>query len=1179
MARGSKNIRARLLCGAAVASLTLWASAASAQDAPEINIPPQRLATALYAFAGQSGHQVMFAPEIAGTKMTRGVTGVTDQQEALRRLLEGTELAFLQQGDTFLIVRASDPQSGSAAGDGAGTVEALIVTAQKREEEIQDVPIAISAFTQKTLDEQKIEGGFDLLKGVPNVAFSKTNFTGYNFQIRGIGTQAISATTDPAVAVSFNNTTLIVNRLFEQEYVDIERVEVLRGPQGTLYGRNATAGVINVISAKPVMGDFFGEVKVEGGNFNAKRLRAHVNVPLGDQFAIRAAFASTKRDGYGYNEYDGSDVDDRDLWTSRVTLGWEPTSYFRANLLWERFHENDRRVRTSKQLCHRDAGPTEPILGRYGDAVDPQASFFYSALSQGCKAGSLYTPEAFGTPNGASLPYVSALYWGSYYGSFLGALTGVNEAYGLGGNPFIGNPDVCPELRNGNSFNGGFHLNPVDVCNPDIYRGRMQSSDLRTISSQLQPKYRADADIFDLTFDFDLTDSLTLTSQTVYSDDEYYATQDYNRFQAFPIWSPSNEACGLIGKYTNCAEHGTFAGGFYADLSPRPENSTAPITAGGIVCDPQLGCSDTLLIQDLSRSKSKQFNQEFRLVSSYEGAWNFSLGANFTKFETQNDYFVFANGFTHLLNFFPFQFHNSQCVLTSSPESIASRQFDGDFCRYVDPNPLESINGEGHNYFRSDNPYKLTSAAVFGELYWQITPTVQLTTGMRFTWDRKVFTPVPSQLFLADYREATFVQEGEGPEGCWEIITTCPLAGTGVGGRGSPASPDIVQDWREPTGRLVLDWKPDLAFTDDSMVYASLSHGYKGGGANPPSVAPPSKFFFDKASGGTPEVFKPEYVNAYEVGTKNTLLSGALVLNASAFYYDYKDYQVSKIIDRRAVNENFDAKIWGLELESIFAPTRNLRFNAAIGYLQTRIADGEQSIDIMDRTDGGHRFFANPNGDFPEGFDEWIVIQPWITAASNCIVPRALMAANLMGSTQNFINAYCPTGNVAGGNTSFLGTSYFDENGNYVPMGGGNQKNYDAAVDAPNGGAGFYKDLGGNELPNAPRWTVSLGAQYRIALPAGWDATARVDYYWQDKSFARVYNMPDYDRLRAWTNTNFSLWFEQPDWNIKAEIYVKNAFDETPITGAFLNSDDSGLTTNVFTLDPRLVGVSLTKDF
>src|SRR3546814_2159860 len=89
--------------------------------------------------------------------------------------------------------------------------------------------------------------GSELVRAVPNVSFSKSNFASYNFSIRGIGTKALSVASDPAVAVSFNNTPLIRNRLFEQEYFDVERVEVLRGPQGTLYGRNATGGVVNMI--------------------------------------------------------------------------------------------------------------------------------------------------------------------------------------------------------------------------------------------------------------------------------------------------------------------------------------------------------------------------------------------------------------------------------------------------------------------------------------------------------------------------------------------------------------------------------------------------------------------------------------------------------------------------------------------------------------------------------------------------------------------------------------------------------------------------------------------------------------------------------------------------------------------------------------------------------------------
>src|SRR3546814_14265252 len=87
--------------------------------------------------------------------------------------------------------------------------EEIIVTAQKRVESAQKVPIAITALSQKNLEEQKIEGGPDIMRAVPNLTFSKSNFTGYNLSIRGVGTKAISATSDPGVAIAFNNAGLI----------------------------------------------------------------------------------------------------------------------------------------------------------------------------------------------------------------------------------------------------------------------------------------------------------------------------------------------------------------------------------------------------------------------------------------------------------------------------------------------------------------------------------------------------------------------------------------------------------------------------------------------------------------------------------------------------------------------------------------------------------------------------------------------------------------------------------------------------------------------------------------------------------------------------------------------------------------------------------------------------------
>ena len=137
---------------------------------------------------------------------------------------------------------------------------------------------------------------------------------------------------------------------------------------------------------------------------------------------------------------------------------------------------------------------------------------------------------------------------------------------------------------------------------------------------------------------------------------------------------------------------------------------------------------------------------------------------------------------------------------------------------------------------------------------------------------------------------------------------------------------------------------------------------------------------------------------------------------------------------------------------------------------------------------------------------------------------------------------------------------------------------FDPTQPAINNGEGFAKNLGGNELPNAPPITVSFGAQYTLPITADWAGTLRGDYYWQDYSWARVFNDNPYDRLRGYTNVNLTLIFtNQNGWQVMG--YLKNVFNSTDITGDFLNSDDSGLTTNVFLTDPRLIGIRVTKNW
>ena len=1134
------NLRSALFAGVAVAAVI--STAASAQTGPvNFDIASGDLGDALGAYAKQSGVELFYQSRIVDGRSTQGLHGAYAPRDALDQLLKGTGLVLAMDQSGAMVVReASDPQSGSAAGGGAdaGTVQALIVTAQKREENIQDVPIAMSAFSQEDLTRSQVTGGPDLMTQVPNFTFTKTNFTGYSIQIRGIGTQAISATTDAAVAVAENNTPFIRNRFFEQEFYDLQRVEVLRGPQGTLYGRNATAGVVNIITAKP---SFHYEGKLSGdlGNYNSSRIEGMINLPLvEDKVALRVAGAWTKRDGYDENQITGARIDGRDLWSTRVSLRITPTDRLNANLIWEHFNEDDDRLRSGKQLCHEDevtnvAGfdtthfQTLPEYGQSLLFTGVQGTF-----SQGCAPASLYSTDSFEVPNGLSLPYYSAL-----------------AAQAL----------------------------PAALQDP--YVSTTQSHDLRVIESTVNPIYRAKSDIAELQVSYDLTDKLTLTSETAYSVDELFSMQDFNRFNTAPgAWDtgPAN--------------------------NPNHWVTSGILSPDGYFCDPQIGCANRLVGIDVSTARSRQLSQEFRVSSNNDGPFNFSLGANFLRYDTRDKYYVFFNSLTmysadsgsSLGQWQPGVTDNAGCQPNGMRQPKIDQIQDILGCVYIDPNPITSLNDLGHNYFLSNNPYKLISYAVFGEAYYQITDALKLTAGLRWTVDKKEAPRIPSWVLGADTV-------------------------------GYPVADVVRQEWREPTGRLAIDWKPDLGFTDQTLVYASYGRGYKAGGMNPPPagivlravggrLADPR---FTEGSATQPKTFDPEFVNAFEVGSKNTLADGRLTLNLAGFYYDYKGYQISQIVNRSAVNLNFDASVKGFELESDWRPMENLRFGLKLGYEDTKLAKGSRAIDLMDRTAG------DPN---------WLVVRPFPTLPSNCVLPAWLFIGNPTGWSGGTNPGLVNVGGRGGGNpggceeTYILGDDpatgrkYYafpyqnpDPNdpfgllGDIAGRGFRTDVNYAAwssdindypcwptgvplgnqypGVDPQclaalsNNGQGFYKNISGNELPNAPHYTATLTTDYTIPLPNSWLMTLHSDLYYQSEAWTRVFNTAGYDKLKAYTNVNFAAIFsnEEAGWKIMA--YVKNVMDRDSITGAFLNSDDTGLTTNVFLTEPRLYGLRVTKEW
>ena len=168
-------------------------------------------------------------------------------------------------------------------------IEEVVVTAQKRAESIQDVPISVSAFDGEAMEARQIDTFSDLQFNVPNVAYSKTFFSGNNFQIRGIGNVLVAASADSGVAMHVNDVYLNSPRIFETEYYDMEQVEILRGPQGTLFGRNATGGAVNLKTARPEVGEFYGDIEGQFGNFDHRKVKGAINIPLGERIAGRIA--------------------------------------------------------------------------------------------------------------------------------------------------------------------------------------------------------------------------------------------------------------------------------------------------------------------------------------------------------------------------------------------------------------------------------------------------------------------------------------------------------------------------------------------------------------------------------------------------------------------------------------------------------------------------------------------------------------------------------------------------------------------------------------------------------------------------------------------------------------------------------------------------------------------------
>lgn len=261
--------------------------------------------------------------------------------------------ALLLSGGAFVLplhVQAADNNDSATK-----LMEEVIINARLREEGLQDAPLAVSAFTAEGLDYRGVSRLDDIARFVPSLTLeNNSSFGGSSnsaaIYLRGVGQKEFLPTTEPGVGLYVDGVYVARSVGGILDIVDIERLEILRGPQGTLFGRNTIGGAISISTRKPEPGGEFGaELSASAGTDSLLRLKGSVHMPVSDTFASRLSIASLKQDGY-VERTDGIDLGDDNTVTGRLSFAWQPSDDFSADLAFDITRD-------------RENGPAMQLLG------------------------------------------------------------------------------------------------------------------------------------------------------------------------------------------------------------------------------------------------------------------------------------------------------------------------------------------------------------------------------------------------------------------------------------------------------------------------------------------------------------------------------------------------------------------------------------------------------------------------------------------------------------------------------------------------------------------------------------------------------------------------------------------------------------------------------------------------
>jgi iron complex outermembrane receptor protein len=1028
-------------------------------------------------------------------------------------------------------------------------IETVIVTTERKAEDIQTVPVAVTALTGTDLKAKQVNSFRDLQFHVPSVTYTKSNFGGAQFQIRGITTQfGLGA----AIAQNENDVYQEAPALVNGQYYDVDQVAVSRGPQSTAYGRAATGGAVNIITSKPNLTEFQARASFDYGTYNTMKPEVMVNIPLIDnELGIRVAALGVFHDGYEKNNYSGpvifpnGPVDKRingqGTASGRVSIRWEPSDDTTIDLIGEYGYENDNRVRGDKQLCHRDPSG---VIGCLPDQVGFEPINVLSTLGAtlGSKQGiTALLNLSFG------VPFATSQALGNTLGLFqLAGNGGPGDPAGPAGAAFLGvalfpNPFSSAAPLPSPPFPPGlFPMHPALVNGPGSGAGGTVTPDILTSNTAFSPKYKGNGTNIMLNWAQTITSWLKATVDAGYNDGYQFTQQNYNDASPENI---SAEIGPAVAGFHALFDAGANSSGAYntyfttagaLPISDTYYNGKFGSYAGSI--DPAHGIltrTPYFAAYDADQFSSREWTGEVRFQTAFDGPLNFTAGAFWMSFDSRNQYWVAANGLDWESMVIGAFAGNAIHV----PLMLASTSYDGEYRRGA-----------------------VQSRSAFVEATYDLTDELKFIAGARYNDDRSSAQETPIAVgglllangFVPVGTPSCTANGGQAAPGCvgWPGTFRSPTA---VNGKLN----NTTDKW---TGRMTLQWSPHTSWSDQTQVYATLSRGELAGGVN-------------KAQGSgsalvVPVTYQPATVDSLEIGTKNTLFDGSLQANLDVWYYNYENYQVGIIDNRAALTFNIPAHLYGAEGEFVWQPEDDLAFNLTLSV--TRSAAGN-AFTVDQR---------NPTANQPNA-----ILVKDMTNGSLCVIQptTAATAGTTPGdSSANHINNfYLPNGGNAAIDAPFGVplVNYGVCNAALEPLleAHGFQYSLDAF---PNGtlstlhnGTGVATNVHGNRLPDLPNGQVGVGAQYTMHI-SDFTLVPRLDYYWQSGYFARVNNDPA-DRFSGWDTMNGQIQLNAPDGMWYAKVFATNIFDKHNPTGVYLTDPTSALFTNVFSEDPRVVGISV----